>query len=335
MSQSNTLVGFRAVAAMLLVLGVNDPELAFAAEPPAEVKEEASTRFQKGLDFSKDGQHRAALLEFKKAYELVPSWQVLYNLGQASRELKDHASALGWYERYLVEGGSGIPPKRKKEVERAIAELRPKVASLRVSTSTAGAEVLVDDLPMGVTPLAQPLRVNAGRLKLTVTLKGYLPVQRIVEVAGAEEQELSVDLVPLNPTPAASEPPAPTPTVTTPERRLPSPPPPRDSLGPWPWLMLGTTGALGVTTAILGARALSLQSDYEAELQLRTTRSELDELRSNAKSFALATDVVAGVTAAAAITSIVLVVIEVSGDADSSEVKVQAGPTSMSLTALF
>ena len=333
MSQSNTLVGFRAVAAMLLVLGVGKPELAFAAEPPAEVKEEASARFQKGLDFSKDGQHRAALLEFKKAYEHVPSWQVLYNLGQASRELKDHASALGWYERYLVEGGSGIPPKRKKEVERAIAELRPKVASLRVSTTTAGAEVLVDDLPMGVTPLAQPLRVNAGRLKLTVTLKGYLPVQRIVEVAGAEEQELTVDLVPLNPTPAASEPPAPTP-VATPEQRLPSPPP-RDSLGPWPWLMVGTTGALGVTTAILGARALSLQSDYEAELQLRTTRSELDELRSSAKGFALATDVVAGVTAAAAITSIVLVVIDVSGGADSSEVKVQAGPTYMSLSAMF
>jgi hypothetical protein len=321
---------------MLLVLGVGNPEYALAAEPPAEIKEEASARFQKGLEFSKDGQHRAALLEFKRAYELVPSWQVLYNLGQASRELKDHASALGWYERYLVEGGSGIPPKRKKEVERAVAELRPKVASLRVSTSTAGAEVLVDDLPMGVTPLAQPLRVNAGRLKLTVTLKGYLPVQRIVEVAGAEEQELSLELVPLNPTPAASESPTLAPAVATLEQRPPSPPPAeRDSLGPWPWLMVGTTGALGVTTAILGARALGLQSDYEQELQLRTTRTELDDLRSSAKSFALATDVVAGVTAAAAITSIVLVVIDVSGGASSSEVKVQAGPTYMSLSAMF
>jgi hypothetical protein len=41
--------------------------------------------------------------------------------------------------------------------------------------------------------------------------------------------------------------------------------------------MVGTTGALGVTTAIPGARALGLQSDYEEELQLGTTRTELDD----------------------------------------------------------
>jgi hypothetical protein len=279
-------------------------------EPTAEQKKEASQRFEKGVSFYRDGEYQAALLEFKRAYELFPNFRVLYNLGQTSRELKDHASALVAFERYLAEG-ENIDAARKRDVEQWVAELRTKVARLSVSTNVEGAEITVDDLLVGKTPLAEPILLNAGRRKVSATLSGHVPVQRYIDVAGADSAELDLELVSLvAPTagPVRSEtspPPAPTKT----ESRSPS----------WAWVGLATTGALGVATAILGVRALDSQSELDALLTTRTTNSELEDARSQTESFALATDIVGAITIAAAATTVVLFVVETSGGDDGAE----------------
>jgi hypothetical protein len=287
-------------------------------EPSAAVKQEASERFNKGVAFSKSGEHRAALLEFKKAYELFPNWLVLYNLGQTSRELKDHASALTWFERYLDEGGARVPSKRRAEVERAVLELRPKVARIRILTSVPGAEITVDDVVVGVAPLAEPVRVNAGRVKLGASLSEHLPVQRLVDVAGAEDREMTLDLV--RTTPVVVAPPLPTETTSPVAARPPVAPTPAGSegLGPWPWILAGTTGALGIGAAVLGVRALGAESDYDDELQGRTSAQELASLRDKAETFALATDVLIGLTAAAGATTIVLFIVDATSTSSST-----------------
>src|SRR5262249_44370073 len=48
------------------------------AEPDAQV-EEAHRHFQQGLKLVEEQDYRAALIEFKRAYELSPRWAVLYN----------------------------------------------------------------------------------------------------------------------------------------------------------------------------------------------------------------------------------------------------------------
>ena len=61
---------------------------------PRSKSDEASQRFRSGVRFYKDHDFAAALVEFKQAYDLVPNYIVLYNLGQTARELKDYAAAL-------------------------------------------------------------------------------------------------------------------------------------------------------------------------------------------------------------------------------------------------
>ena len=100
------------------------------ADPKSD---EASQRFKSGVAFYKDHDFVAAMVEFKRAYELVPNYVVLYNIGQTARELKDYAAALTAYERYLRDGGAKVLAPRKKEVQGAIDELKKKVGAIKIT----------------------------------------------------------------------------------------------------------------------------------------------------------------------------------------------------------
>src|SRR5450755_2596179 len=76
--------------ACAIVLGPGGP--ADAAEPPAPtpaaagapspaVKAEARERFDTGLHLFEKGENAGALAEFKRAYQLIPTPVVLYNMG--------------------------------------------------------------------------------------------------------------------------------------------------------------------------------------------------------------------------------------------------------------
>ncbi len=43
-------------------------------------------------------------------------------------------------------------------------------------------------------PSTRPLTVNAGKRKITVTKNGYIPVTRVVNVAGGEDKKLELEL---------------------------------------------------------------------------------------------------------------------------------------------
>jgi len=324
---------------------------AAAAAPSPDEKREASERFQRGVKFHKDAEYQAALIEFKRAYELAPNYLVLYNLGQTSRELKDHAGALRYFERYLAAGGKEIAAKRRRDVEQWVEELRPKVARVTLGTAPEGAEITVDDVVVGVTPLSEPLVLNAGRRKINATLSGHMPVQRFVDLAGSEEVKVALELTPLLASAPQGAPPAQaaTPPVAAPP---PAPPPRREGTSALPWVGLAATGALAVGWGVLGVMTLGAQSDFEDELDRRTTSGAVDDARSKARTLALATDIVAGVTVVSATLTVVAFAVEPGSDEASpapgsaagtrgargagvSQVVIRIGPGSVGLLGRF
>ncbi|HEU4412650.1 MAG TPA: PEGA domain-containing protein [Polyangiaceae bacterium] len=262
-------------------------------------KREAAEHFQKGVRFFHDGEYPSALVEFRRAHDLLPDYRVLYNLGQTSRELKDHAGALAAFERYLAEGKGAIAPKRKRKVAGAIAELRAKVAELRVEVDVAGAELSVDDEPVGTAPLAAPITLNPGRRKVAARHAGYAPTQRFVDLAGADRVTVSLALTPLPR--AAPEPPPPPPPAPR-----PAAPPPRRERAIWPWVGLAGTGALALTAGALGVQSLRAHASFEDALDERTSAREVDDARSEARAWALATDIAGGLAVAGAVTTVFL-----------------------------
>jgi hypothetical protein len=147
--------------------------------------DEAKAHLQSGAALYDENNFRGALVEFQKAYDLAPSYKILFNIGQVEMELQDYAGALKAYTRYLKEGGPDVPSDRGAQVNAEIERMKGRVGFLVVQT-TAGAQVLVDDVQVGYAPLPDPVPVAAGQHRVTVTIAGRDPVNRVFDVAGKE-----------------------------------------------------------------------------------------------------------------------------------------------------
>ena len=66
-----------------------------ATEEPAHdpVSDEARARIRRGLELYDEGDFRLALIELERAYQILPSYKILYNLGQVHFQLGEHARA--------------------------------------------------------------------------------------------------------------------------------------------------------------------------------------------------------------------------------------------------
>lgn len=292
----------RLLLATVLAVSLGGPleRAAWAGDSAAE----ASEHFKRGVDFSKDGDFEAALVEFKRAYERSPNYRVLYNLGQTSRELRDYAGALRFLRRYLAEGGSDAPKRDK--VEACIRELEGMVATLSIEVNVAGAEVAVDDVVVGAAPLSEPVMVSAGKRKVSARRAGYLPVQRYLEVAGTDTKKVVLELTSLKQPVAAS---------------------------PAPWIALAGTSAAAVVTGVLSGLAFSAKSDFQGALgAFPADRGDIDAKRSKMRALAISADVFGGLTAAGAAATIALFVVRPRAPAEPT---IRAGFGSVQVTGTF
>jgi hypothetical protein len=301
-----------------------------SSEATAEQKESARQHFKLGVDFYRERNYRAALIEFQRAYADAPHYKLLYNLGQASLELQEYASAIDYLTDYLKEGGSEIAPERGAEVEKTIRYLESRIAYVRIVTNEAGAELYVDDTSVGKSPLDTSVRVGAGRHKFSAVREGQPPVERRIDVAAGDETEIRLDFNKQVEASVASAPPSPV-DDTYDE--------PSSSTNTAAIVMAATTGALFVGAVTMTIVTGVAQQDYQEKLLVRTTRPALDDLQSDAETKALVTDILWGATAASAVVTTVLFVIggnESDGAAHNERgVAVHAGLGTLAVTGQF
>ena len=68
----------------------------------------ARDQFDQGIVYYQKGQFEKAAIAFERAYELKPSYKILYNLALAEVELEHFSQALVAFEKYLRDGGSKL-----------------------------------------------------------------------------------------------------------------------------------------------------------------------------------------------------------------------------------
>jgi tetratricopeptide (TPR) repeat protein len=175
--------------AMALAGATTAPSLARADE--AAPVSQAAKHFQRGVQLYGEADYRAALVEFKRAQAIAPNATVLYNIGETQFQLQDYAGAMVTFERFLVDA-PGDP--RRAEVEGNLEVLRTRVGHVTVVTEPAGADVSVDDQPMGRTPFERSLLVSIGRRKVVASLAGRPTATRYVEVAADDNVSLTLEI---------------------------------------------------------------------------------------------------------------------------------------------
>jgi hypothetical protein len=264
---------------------------------------DAQRRFRRGIDLYKSGEFAAAQGEFTRAYELVPNYRLLYNLGQVTYQRHDHAAALRYFRQYLTDGVDQISAERRQEVTADITDLEQRVGRLQIETPEDGAEVFVDDVLVGKTPLRALIAVNGGPRKVDVVARSGEHQTRQVDVGSGEILRVPfprLTLVAPPPPPRPAPAPAPitiaavaTPAATS-SHAVPelvatsSPSRPARS---FPWKSWTLTGLLAGSAAITGSIAVNAKHDLDYQLQqFPADDIEIDYDRRRTHGFALATD---------------------------------------------
>jgi hypothetical protein len=276
-----------AFSVLLTGIFIQQPIMAQAQATEDADAAKAAVRFQRAVELYREGSYEGALAEFSKAYQVSPSYLVLYNIAQTQYALHDFVGAYKSLMQYMAEGGGDIPADRRAQVDDMTVKLVGRIAHLQISTNVPGADVRVDEVGVGVSPLPGPVPVNVGTHKVSASKAGSSEAVRVLTVAGRESVKVELQLnVPLassaSPTPSVGSSVAPLFAKTQPPTA-----PSRIGL----IVSLSTTAALAVGTGVFGYLALGAQKKLDDQLNVYpTTRNNIEDARTKSKNYGYATD---------------------------------------------
>lgn len=317
---------FRAAAVLCLTSAVVSPRLAWAESADAAEAdvEQARKHFGQGLKLYRDGDFDAALVQFERAYAIKSNFKVLYNIAQCYFELHQYVEARDTLARYVKDGEGSIEPERKAAVENDLNELQRRIAHLKLTVNVDGSIVYIDGKKAGVTPLSAPIDVNEGQRTISVEARDHGTKQRVVRLAGGEEQQVSLDF---------EEAKANAPLVNGGPRADGSGRAQSSGLGAGFWVTGIGALALGAGAGVTGYLALKTQDDRRQDLKRPgVTSTELEDSRSKAKTLALTTDILAG---SAIVCAGVATVLLLTHDSGPQQVGLGVGPGNVSLRGTF
>jgi hypothetical protein len=301
---------------------------AWAVQRNDEATREAGKHFQRGVTLYGETDYRGALVEFKRAYELAPNPAVLYNIGETEYQLRDYATALSTFERYLLD--SGPTDSHRTEVEANVRELKSRVGRLTITTVPRGAEVSVDDRSLGKN-FENPVVVGVGHLKITAMMAGRSTVTQYIDVAAEDDVSVLLQLPVASPKVAESGPAGVSLSEPAPEAQ------PRSTLRIAGWV---GTGALAAGSIVCGILALRASGDLKTERErfgddgsnpsyAADKAARLDQLASRTRNYSILAD---SLGAAAVVLGAVTLLTGWGSSHESSAPQVGLGPTGLRVT---
>jgi hypothetical protein len=294
---------------------------ASAAGGDASAKQEAARRFEHAIKLYEEADYTLALAEFERVYELVPDYRVLYNIGQVSIQLGRYARAFRTLKEYVARGGTELAPDRAAAVQADLAQLAGKIARIAVQVEQEGAQISVDGVAVGRSPLAEPLVVDVGEHRVQIELPGYATQSQAFTLAGGDRRDATFTLEPeaSGPTPANV---TPTPDTPHPTPLKPAPKP-ASHRGTWVGVGWASTGVLAAGALVSGALGATAASDLSDLRNNPTTRTALDQAQTRASTRLLIADILGG---AALVVGGVTLYYQLSGPPREKAMPVAAAP---------
>jgi hypothetical protein len=140
-----------------------------------------------------------ALAKYEQAYAASHDPRLLFNMAICDRDLRAYARMQRLLLRYMAEAGDALAAEERADIDAALSAIHALVGTVKLAVSEAGADVTVDDERIGVTPLAAPFTVDAGKHTLRVSKPGFEALEQGIDVPGGNESTVAITFVALVP----------------------------------------------------------------------------------------------------------------------------------------
>ena len=180
------------------ILALSVTALAFLAPRGAlaDAKSEAAARFDRGIALFDAHDYTRALAELRRAYELAPNAEVLYDIALIEVALAKPVEAVAALDGVLA-APVGLASAELAKAKQLRLTQGALVAALTVKSNVVGAHIELDGIEVATTPLAKPIAVASGTHVIALIAPGYVPRRREVTIAGNVDQALEVLLEPM------------------------------------------------------------------------------------------------------------------------------------------
>jgi hypothetical protein len=169
---------------LLTEAGISSPVSAPNALAQDAVTEVARQRYEEGVKAFDTGRYEDARSAFLQAYALKRHPAVLLNLGQS--ELRSgHYEDAGNHLQQFLRLHASASPEQKKTAEKGIADAKKKAGFIIVIVDANGANVSIDGVAVGMTPLLDPVFVTPGKHTLVATYQNKSATTQVDAKAGS------------------------------------------------------------------------------------------------------------------------------------------------------
>jgi hypothetical protein len=261
----------------------------FTAQRTNAQEADAREQFKLGIALFEEKKFEQAAIAFERAYELKPSYKLLFNIGQVNNELGKYTDALVAYRQYLKEGADDIPQDRATQVQEEIARLETLVGAIQIAGGPDGATVYIDRRAVGTIPLDNPVIVDIGEHTVAARQGTSELHSEIVKVAGRENVIITIPEVSQKDESSVSSTESPPPLPPASKRR-------------WTWVAAGVGAATLLTGSIVGAVSVSKRKDIESQCVNNVCDTSLLNDRDQMENLSLAADILL-ITGAAGVTA--------------------------------
>ncbi len=143
-----------------------------------------------------DGDYAGAFTKLQAAYLASKDARLLWNMAACEKELRHYANVISLLERYLAEGKDVIRADEREATGELLLTVQAFVNELELVVEPEGAQLYLDGVEVGRSPLERPLRVDMGKRKLLVQKAGFVPQQADIDLGGGKRMSLRISLKP-------------------------------------------------------------------------------------------------------------------------------------------
>jgi hypothetical protein len=173
-----------------------------APEPPVapplseSLKGESLNDYQTARVLLRSRDDVGALIRFTRIYDREHDPRLLANMGLCEKDMEHPARAAELFERALRDGAALFSPDQLAQVRQLLNASVAAAGRARVTVDVPGAAVVVDDRPVGTSPLTTDLLVDRGTHRVRVSKAGYRDWTRDVAVPEASVAAVDASLQP-------------------------------------------------------------------------------------------------------------------------------------------